>query len=262
MSDDCDDGPERELPDLSGGSADASLDTIIDPADASILVTRPKDTFPLNARSDRDVHSSVTHGLASYMAAQSRNFSGRQFRLASVIADWPDRDDGARPYPAAAVYSIEKGTYEESGMTPASPDILEQASFSSAISPRPSTGTPDQFDALGTAGISITAIYRLDELRVEVTCGDKFEREQVRRMLEDASSPVHWMGGFRLVLPAYHNSVCEFDLMSAVMDDSPEAIEANVRRLVMIYTVWCPVYRVYKLPLARPQTRGTIAGRG
>lgn len=235
-----DDGLERDLPDLASGGADGQAPD----GDAAILVKRPSEEHALTARDDRDVHSAITNGLASYLLQLRRSHAGRDMRILSAIADWPDRDDGNRPLPSAGVHTEEDGVYEDSGLTPGKPDIL------------------DDSDPRAVLSIAVVATYRLSELKVEIACADKVEREGVRRMLEDASNPHHWMGGFRLVLPSYHNAIAEFTLTSMRFGDDGETVVAGVRWLIARFSAWCPVYRLHRLPLARPQTRGNIVTRG
>lgn len=237
-----DDGLERELPVFEAGTDGDGPSP--NPDDDAILIKRPTEEHALTARDDRDVHSAITHGLASYLLQLRRSHAGREMRILSAIADWPDRDDGNRPVPSAGIHSAEEGAYEESGMKPGKPEIL------------------DQSDPLKVLSISLVSSYRLTELRAAIACSDKVEREGVRRMIEDASNPHHWMGGFRLVLPSYHSAIAEFTLTSIKFEDDGDLATSGVRWMNARFTAWCPVYRLYRLPLARPQTRGNIVTRG
>lgn len=164
--------------------------------------------------------------------------------LQSVVADWADHDDGDRPLPSAAVHSEERGVYEESGLKPGRPVVIDDSEPTSALT------------------IVTTATYRLNELMVDVVCSDKVQREGVRRMLEDAANPVEWMGGFRLVLPSYHSAIAEFAMVACRFADDDPTVMQGMRVMQMQFTAWCQVYRLHRLPLARPQTRGTIRQRG
>lgn len=239
MPTDCGDGIEREIPELQAGSEIPAVSA----ADVS-LITDPTAETELTAIATRDVHSAITHGLASYLYGLRATHAGRDVSLAWVTADWAEREDGTRPLPSAGVHSEEEGEYTNVGMRPGNPVVLDASNPTSALC------------------IVDTATYELASLMVDVMCGDKAQREGVRHMLEDAANPLTWMGGFRLVLHGYHNAVAEFSMLSCQFNDSAESAAANMWGLRMKFEARCQVYRLHRLPLARPQSRGNIVTRG
>lgn len=208
----------------------------------AVLIRVPKQEHPLSARADHDVHTAIVHGLASYVAGLDGSIAGRSVTLSRVVTDWADHDDGSVPAPSAVVNSIEVGSYDtETGVNHS----------------RPITIGPDEANGKMIT-LVCTSLYRLNEVTVTVMCEDKIQRTGVRRMLEDAFSPVEWRAGFRLVLPRYHGTVAEYCLVSGQQPDAAGTAQAAVWPLVMRLMSWCPVYRVHLLPLARPIVRGTI----
>lgn len=231
-----DDSLERQLPEL-GGVEDLRD---VDPEDA-ILVDDPTDKFPRTARRDCDVHRAITRGLAAYLLQLEGAVSGRLVSLASVSDGWAEHADGSRPLPSAAVHSEELASIEQdSGMAPGAPIRIDGTDGSPALV------------------LTCSGIYALNELTVDVMCGDKFQRAGVRMMLEDGAWPVEWMSGFRLVLPHYHNAIATFLLLSVAEPDNAELGTAGLRPLMLKFRARCPVYRVHRLPLARIQVAGTI----
>lgn len=239
MTTECGDGSEREIPELQAGGDYPAINA----GDVS-LVTDPTAKYPLSAIATCDVHSAITRGLAAYLFSLRASHAGRDVSLAWVTADWAEREDGTRPLPSAGVHSEEEGEYTNVGMRPSDPEVLDASEPTSALC------------------IVDTGTYELGSLMVDVICGDKVQREGVRRMLEDGSNPVTWMGGFRLVLRNYHNSIAAFTLLTCQLTDSPENAQANVWGLRLKFEAWSQVYRLHRLPLARPQSRGNIGVRG
>lgn len=237
---DCDDDKEiRELPLLPSGA-----DNTPDP-DAAILVRRPTEKHELTDRQEVDVHTAITEGLASYLASLDGEIDGQSTRLQSVIANWPDRDDGQRPMPAAAVYSVEVAAYAtDSGMAPGPPIAIG--------------GNPQQRSQVIT--LTRSGVYQLGDLTVDVMCGDKVMRTGVRKMLEAGLWPVSWMAGFRLVLPRYHNAIATFVAVSAQQPDTGELALASMRPLSFRLRAHCQVYRVHRMPLSHVKATGTISG--
>jgi len=115
-------------------------------------------------------------------------------------------------------------------------------------------------DPTDVAALACAGMYNLDELTVEVMCTDKVMRAGVRRMLENAFSPVQWMQGFRLVLPRYHNAISTFLALSCQMPDSEQTALVGLRPLAFKLRARCPVYRVHHLPIARPMALRTEGG--
>ena len=232
------DGVYRDLPELAG-IGDGVLD-VPDPA-ISFLVERSTDKWPLTARADHDVHTAITRGLANYLLTLDGAIAGRFTRLESVVADWADFDTGQRPLPSASVYFDQGDLSTSSGHAPGRPRIVGYAS----------TGRP--------ITLTESAIFEADNLLVEVRCPDKELRAGVQKMLEDALWPVHWMSGFRLVLPCYHHAIATFLLTAATFADSETTAQQGLWPIRLRLRATCPVYRVHGLPLARPLASGSIS---
>lgn len=231
----------REIPDL----ADAP-DVLTPTEDDAILVTNPTAKYDRTPIADVDVHTAITNGIAGYLMQLEAAIAGRSTRFEWVTADWADQQDGERGYPAAAVYSTEVGKYDTtSGMGKTEPVKV------------PGVEVKDPTDV---AAISCGGVYNLDDLTVEIMCTDKVMRAGVRRMMENAFSPVEWMQGFRLVLPRYHNAIATFLVLSAQMPDSEQTALAGLRPLVFKLRARCPVYRIHRMPIARPILQRTEGG--
>lgn len=230
-----DDKARREVPVLGDGGG---LETP-DP-DAAILIEDHTFEPALTARGETDAHTALIEGLASYLRRLWHAVNGRSVAFTRVVTDWADHEDGQMPPPTAVVQSIETGKY-----------IDEQ---------------PGAFVRLGRvsdqyqAALVATGQYELEQVDVVAMCSDKIQRAGVRRMLEDAFSPVQWMSGFRLVLPRYHSAVACYSLVSAEQADTGEMVTAGIRPLRMRLTADCTVYRVHTLPLAHPVAGGNIVG--
>jgi len=234
----CDDGSvQREFPDLGAGT------TIITPdPDASILVTDPRDEFDLTARHEGDEHSAIVEGLASYLSRLESSIAGRRIALSRVVTNYADHHDGSAISPSAAVYSFEVGAY----------------STTSGMGGNHATPLGKIEGQQQMLAIVETALYELEQLEVAVWCEDDVQRSGVRRMLVDAFHPVEWKAGFRLVLPRYHNAICDFLLLSAQQADSAETAGPGLRPLTMRLSASCSVYRLHEMPLAHPTVTGTI----
>lgn len=241
MTTDCDDGQvEREFPDLSGGD----LDQTPDPGD-SILITDPSATYPMTARQESDVHTAIVRGLAGYLAGLSYAVNGRLIQLTHIETNWADHDVRNYQPPTACVHSEEEGAYSDDvGMTIGRPEIVGDV------------------DAQRVIALHTTAWYELSSLTVDVWCSDKIQRAGVRRMLEDAFSPVHWMGGFRLVLPRYHSAQATYYCDKGKLNDSSESAAAGLWPLSMMLSVTAPVCRLFEYPRARPIVQGKSRLRG
>lgn len=237
MSDDCDDDKiERELPVIPG-----TADTMSPSADDAILVDSPTDKYELTQRGELDVHSAITLGLASYLMQLDGAFAGTSLRFQHVSIDWADPEEGSFPLPTAAVHSEEVGAYQtDSGLAPGPPKRVKGD------------------DGAMVATLSEIGIYRLESLTIDVVCETKTQRAGVRKMLEDALSPVEWMAGFRLVLPRYHNAIATFLVTSAQIADTPDRARSRLRPLAFRLLARCPAYRARYLPLARPLVSGSI----
>jgi hypothetical protein len=243
MTDLCDtEGTEtRETPELLD---DAGL--LTPSVDDAILVTSPTAKYERTPIAEVDVHTAITNGLAGYLMQLEAAIAGRSTRFAWVTSDWADQQDGERGYPAAAVYSTEVGKYDtSSGLGMTTPTKMSNVQVT---------------DPTDVAAIASGGMYNLDDLSVEVMSSDKIMRSGVRRMLENAFSPVQWMQGFRLVLPRYHNAICTFLAVTAQMPDSEQTALAGLRPLVFKLRARCPVYRIHRLPLARPMVVRTEGG--
>lgn len=238
---DCDDNTTelREDPEIPGGG-----DEMMPEEGDAELVEFPTEKRDLTARADFDVHTAITMGLASYILQLDGDISGRSCRFKIVTSDWADYDNGSPGMPSAAVHSEEDGSYRtDSGMGPGGKPIV----------------IGDKSDPLHVPALVGTGIYTLAELKVDVWCPDKQLRAGVRRMLEDAFSPVHWMSGFRLWLARYHSAVATFLVTSAKLNDSAESAIRELRPMTFNLRAQCPTYRLHRLPLARPLVSGTIA---
>ena len=236
---DCDrDQLERVHPDLPAGGVDSAAPR---PGDAE-LVRRANRRMELTARADLDVHTAITNGLGSYLLTLRGEVSGRDCAFVSVGNDWADYEDGQRGMPSAAVHSEETGRYRtDSGMGVGKPVRVK---------------TPEDDNIVGA--LTCSAEYLLEELRIDVWCPDKVLRSGVRKMLEDGLWPVEWMAGFRLVLPRYHGAIAEFVVVTAKLADDSETARRGLRPLTVTLRARCPVYRLHRLPLARPSATGTI----
>ncbi len=236
MATDCDDdGEQRILPDLDGDETGS-----LDDGDG-VLVTNPSEKHALTIRTDLDEHEALVHGLASYVARLESAIAGRYISLTRVVTSWADHDDGAVPAPSAVVMSTEIGRHlTDSGMGQGVPRRVG----------------PDGHGRYFT--VQATAMYKLEELQVQVMCEDKIQRTGVRRMLVDAFSPVEWMTGFRLVLPRYHGAIAEYLLVSGQQSDGASTAQASLWPLTLRLQARCPVYRLRALPLARLVATGTI----
>lgn len=234
----CDTGQiARDEPQLEGVGEDW-LD-VPDP-DVSFLVEFPTRKYELTERQETDVHTAITHGLANYLLTLDGAIAGRSCMLQSVVPDWADHATGQRPLPSAAVYSTEAGIYSTtSGLGPGKPIKI----------------APDGDGEIIT--LSGTSVFEL-EVGVDVMCPDKVLRAGVRRMLELGLSPVHWMSGFRLVLPRYHNAIASFLLIAASFPDSELTAQQSLWPIRLRVRAHCPTYRPHVLPLARPIVSGTI----
>lgn len=231
----CNDTERRTDPTIDG-------DDLRTPSADAVLVRTPTERHQRTARSEVDVHTAITTGLAAYISGLESAIDGRYIAITRVVADWADHDDGAVAAPSAAVYSTEVGRYQT--------DTAVSQGAPIPIGP----------DASGkVTALSAAAVYKLEELEVHVMCEDKLQRAGVRRMLEDAFAPVEWMAGFRLVLPRYHNAIAEYLLISAQQPDASNTAQASIWPLTMRLMARCPTYRVHVLPLARPVARGTVA---
>ena len=240
MTDCDDDRVEREFPDLGGGD----LSQTPDPGD-SILVTEPTAEFKLTARHESDVHTAIIRGLAGYLASLTSAVNGRVIAFSHIETDWADHDVRGYPPPTACVHSEADGKYDDDiGMTIGRPEVV------------------DDRDAQRVLAIHTTSWYELDSLTVDVWCSDKVQRAGVRRMLEDAFSPVHWMAGFRLVLPRYHNAQVSFYCDKGKFMDSPESATAGIWPLTMNLSASAPVCRLFEYPRVRPVVAGKSRIRG
>lgn len=235
MTADCDDDRvQREFPDLSGGDPDQTPD----PGDA-ILVTDPTATYAMTARQESDVHSAIVRGLAGYLSGLTYAVAGRVIMLTHIETNWADHDVSGYQPPTACVHSEEEGAYSDDvGMTIGAPEIV------------------DERNAQRVLAVHTTSWYELSSLTVDVWCSDKIQRAGVRRMLEDAFSPVHWMAGFRLVLPRYHSAQMTYYCDKAKFVDSSENAAAGLWPLSMSLSATGPVCRLFEYPRARPIVTG------
>jgi hypothetical protein len=240
MTDCDDDRVDRVMPDLGGGDQDQTPD----PGD-SILVTDPQATYATTARQESDVHTAVVRGLAGYLAGLTYAVNGRVIALTHITTDWADHDVRSYQPPTACVHSEEEGGYSDDvGMTIGEPEVVGDR------------------DAQRVLAIHVTSWYELSNLAVDVWCSDKIQRSGVRRMLEDAFSPVTWMAGFRLVLPRYHSAQATYYCDKGKMGDSAESAASGLWPLSMVLSVTAPVCRLFEYPRARPIVRGKSRLRG
>jgi hypothetical protein len=181
------------------------------------LITEPRTLQVWSNRRETDARTAMARGLTEYLRSLSIELDGgRALKFTTVVDTWAEGEVMA-VYPSAAVHSEESGMYEVSALTP-------------------------QINEAQPDGRYFTVSRSLrQQFLVDVWCTGPKERMALAAMLEDASDPVEWMGGFLLELPHYHNARAQFDAFSGQYMDVEADAAQRYRRFAFVVTGMVPV---------------------
>lgn len=175
------------------------------------LVLDEGDTTPLTLARTTNSIDAMVDGLASYLSAWSVKHAGRTFRFGSALAGFATAEQRAN-YPSLVVTSLSPVLYAED-------DDTELGTGIETV----------WLDEERRTGYSILGMTRTS-LALEMWCNTRPDRAAAVALIEDALSPVEWMAGVALILPAYHSARARFSLTSMLYIDSDDM---DARRYVV-----------------------------
>lgn len=200
------------------------------------LIVDPTEKQRYTINKETDARTALTRGLKEYLLQLQVNMEGRIIQFDQVFDTYPDFEDGAR-YPAALVHSMDEGVYDASKLT---------------VTPNTKTRMPSPDEDLYLVS---PAEYVL-MIKIEMWATDAVERAALCAMLEDAMSPVLYIGsGVRLELPHYHSTRAEYEMVSHTYTDGDAEAMRRFRVATMNVRGRVPVIRVASLVPARMRTK-------
>lgn len=207
-------------------------------AQGTRLITDAGDRQAYILNRETDARTALTRGLAEYLSQLSSDFLGRPLSFQRVLSAWSQPETQAL-YPSAVVYSTEEGVYDASKLT-------------MDVTPRNRLPPPNENQYV------VSPAELVLDVTVEMWATDPEERIAVVSMVEDAFSPVTWIGaGIRLELPHYCNERAEFEMISSRYEDSDEDSVRRYRKAFFKARGRVPVVRVASFPAAVFRSKAT-----
>lgn len=192
----------------------------------STLIEEAEYKEELTSNHETDCHTALTRGLKEFLLSIPASVliktpnKSQKLMFQSVEEDWVEPSNESAKFPMAGVYTVEPGIYDATDFTS---KVIE----------------------LDDGELLKVSAELLQLIVVDVWAGNRPQRQELCKILEDYFSPVDWMDGFRLRLPHYFGATAEFALVSIDYVDSEEnsakrwrmaqfQIEASVQKISLL----------------------------
>jgi hypothetical protein len=180
-------------------------------------------------------------GLKEYLTGYSIPWAwGREIVLENVVSTHAEAEELAT-FPAVVIIPGSTAEYDPSSrLTPSTPVLVDDKRM---------------------LGLMYTSELKT-ELFLEVWASTLEERKALRALIEDAMSPVDFMSGFLLEIPAYFNERAAYMALDVSQSDSPENALRGIWAATFRIDARIPVYRVVQYKPMKPRVRTVVVEPG